>query len=67
LARSLKSLDELAQNDLGFEWLNRQLIRLVQGIAAALCRTQTGQLNWNVAGIVGGLVVLLAILVWGTR
>lgn len=67
LARSLKSLTELAQNDLGFEWLNQQLIRLMQGLAAALCRTQTGQLNWNVAGIVGGLVVLLAILVWGTR
>jgi NADH-quinone oxidoreductase subunit L len=67
LARPLKSLTELAQNDLGFEWLNQQLIRLVQGLAAALCRTQTGQLNWNVAGIVGGLVVLLAILVWGTR
>lgn len=67
LARSLKSLTELALNDLGFEWLNQQLIRLMQGLAAALCRTQTGQLNWNVAGIVGGLVVLLAILVWGTR
>lgn len=67
LVRPLKPLAELAQNDLGFEWLNHQLIRLVQGLAAALCRTQTGQLNWNVAGIVGGLVVLLAILVWGTR
>lgn len=65
LARSLRLLIKLAQNDLGFEWLNHQLIRLVQGLAAALCRTQTGQLNWNIAGIVGGLVVLLAILVWG--
>lgn len=67
LARPLKSLAELAQNDLGFEWLNHQLVRLVQGLAAAVCCTQTGQLNWNVASIVGGLVVLLAILVWGTR
>lgn len=67
LARSLKSLAELAQNDLGFEWLNHQLIQLVQRLAVTLCRTQTGQLNWNVAGIVGGLVLLLAILVWGAR
>jgi len=67
LVRLLKPLTGLAQNDLGFERLNHQLIRLVQGLAAALSRTQTGQLNWNIAGIVGGLVVLLALLVWGTR
>jgi len=67
LVQPLKPLTGLIQNDLGFEWLNQQLIRLVQGLAAALCRTQTGQLNWNVAGIVGGLVVLLTILVWGRR
>jgi len=67
LVRILKPLAGLAQNDLGFERLNHQLIRLVRELAAVLSRTQTGQLNWNVAGIVGGLVVLLAILVWGTR
>ncbi len=67
LARTLQPLSDFACNDFGFEWLNYQLARLVQGLAATLCCTQTGQLNWNVAGIVGGLVVLLAILIWGTR
>ena len=51
----------------GFEWLNDRLRYLVQEISTASCRTQTGQLNWNVSGLVGGLIILLAILTWGTR
>jgi hypothetical protein len=35
-------------------------------LSTATSYSQTGQLNWNVAGIVGGLVVVLTILVWGT-
>jgi hypothetical protein len=36
-----------------------------QETAAMLQHTQTGQLNWNVAGIVLGLVALLMVLVIG--
>ncbi len=67
LSRLSQPLVGPAQKDLGFEWLNRQVIRLVQELSVVLCSTQTGQFNWNVAGIVGGLVVLLVILIWGTR
>jgi NADH-quinone oxidoreductase subunit L len=36
-----------------------------QNTAAVLQKTQTGQLNWNVAGIVLGLIALLLVLVIG--
>jgi NADH-quinone oxidoreductase subunit L len=64
LTRLLLPVADFAAAGLGFEWLNRQIIRLTDGAASALSRTQTGQLNWNVAGIVGGLLLVLAILVW---
>jgi NADH-quinone oxidoreductase subunit L len=50
---------------LGFEWVNRQVTDLTKGTARLLQRTQTGQLNWNVAGILAGLVLILIILVRG--
>ncbi|MBP8001724.1 MAG: hypothetical protein KA314_07645 [Chloroflexi bacterium] len=37
----------------------------VQGFAAAWQPTQTGQLNWNVAGIAIGLIVVLLVLLLG--
>jgi hypothetical protein len=54
-----------AAGDFGFEWLNRRVIGLTQGVATGLRVTQTGQLNWNVVGIVGGLAIVLAFLAWG--
>jgi NADH-quinone oxidoreductase subunit L len=65
LNKLLRPFATFAGNGLGFEWLNRQIINLTQGTASILCATQTGQLNWNVVGIVGGLIVVLAILVRG--
>jgi hypothetical protein len=50
---------------LGFEHLNRGIINLTTGTASALRGTQTGVINWNMVGILGGLMILLAILVWG--
>jgi NADH-quinone oxidoreductase subunit L len=64
-ARLWQPLTRLALDDFGFERLNQLLIRLVQQLSTATSYSQTGQLNWNVAGIVGGLVVVLTILVWG--
>lgn len=43
----------------GFEWVNRSITRVVKNIAEAVRATQTGELNWNIAGIVGGLIILL--------
>lgn len=50
---------------LGFEWLNMQVVRGTQWLAARLQKTQTGQLNWNIAGLVGALTLLLLILMGG--
>ncbi len=63
----LSFLARWAEADFGFEWINRQVVRLTRGTAEALTTTQTGVLNWNVAGIVGGLVAVLMILLlaWG--
>ncbi|HEX6386367.1 MAG TPA: NADH-quinone oxidoreductase subunit L [Anaerolineae bacterium] len=63
LAHLLRGVGDAATRDFGFEWLNRRLVILGQGTAAALQSTQTGQLNWNVVGIVAGLLVVLVILV----
>lgn len=65
LTDSLARASHFAAEGLGFEWLNRQVIAGTNQLAGVLRLTQTGQLNWNVAGIVGGLILVLAIMVWG--
>ena len=61
----LQGLARMATNSFGFEAINRGVVRVVQSSAELLRRTQTGLLNWNVVGIVGGLIVVLIVLVWG--
>jgi NADH-quinone oxidoreductase subunit L len=65
LARPARVLTPPLREGLGFDWLNRQVARLVDKTAALLQRTQTGQLNWNILGILAGLVILLLVLVRG--
>ena len=62
LWRRLYPLRRAASHDFGFEWLNHRLVHGVEGFAAAWQTSQTGQLNWNVAGIVVGLIVVLVVL-----
>lgn len=64
ITEALKPAAEFTRQGLGFEWLNLQIIRLTNSAAEALRKLQTGQLNWNVVGIVAGLVVILAFLAW---
>jgi hypothetical protein len=46
--------------------MNVQIAQTTVGVADALRRTQTGQLGWNVAGVlIGLLVVALAMTAWG--
>jgi NADH-quinone oxidoreductase subunit L len=61
----LRFLARLAGADFGFAWLNQAIVRGAHSVAEALAVTQTGQLNWNVLGIMGGLAIVLAILLWG--
>jgi NADH-quinone oxidoreductase subunit L len=65
LAGALKPVAVAAENSFGFEAINRGIVRATQSIAERLRSTQTGYLNWNVAGILFGLIVVLAVLVWG--
>jgi len=39
----------------------------VKNLGILLQKTQTGQLNWNLLGIVGGLLVVLVVLWWGVQ
>jgi len=60
----LRFLARAAAGDFGFAWLDEAIVRTAQGTAEKLSLTQTGQLNWNVLGVVAGLVVVLAFLIW---
>jgi NADH-quinone oxidoreductase subunit L len=51
---------------LGFDHLNDRLVAATLGAASGLRRLQTGQLSWNVMGMLLALVALLAALwLWG--
>jgi hypothetical protein len=65
LTGRLRGLTRMASDGFGFEWINQVIIDVTKRAAEALRRTQTGHLNWNVAGMVGGLIVVLALLAWG--
>jgi NADH-quinone oxidoreductase subunit L len=66
LAAALRPLAVWGKQGLGFEWMNLEIVRATVGSAGALRRTQTGQLAWNVAGVlIGLLAVVLAMAVWG--
>jgi hypothetical protein len=58
-------LARAAAAEFGLDRLNRQIVRLVRRTAEVLRNVQTGQLNWNMVGLVGGLVIVLAVLAWG--
>lgn len=62
LTPALSGFGRAAANGFGAETLNRGAVALTQRAAAALQVTQTGQLNWNVLGIMAALVVVLLVL-----
>lgn len=64
-ARRLNGLGQVAGNGFGFEAINRGVVQATQQAAEALRVTQTGQLNWNMVGIVAALVLVLAVLAAG--
>ena len=65
LAQSLRQVGKAATDSFGFEAINRSVVTVTQGSAEALRATQTGVLNWNIFGIVAGLVIILVILALG--
>jgi len=64
-AKPLQPLTDFISGGFGFEWLNRLVVRATKGAASALQFTQTGLLSWNLVYIVGGLIVVLALIAWG--
>ncbi|PIE80962.1 MAG: hypothetical protein CSA11_05755 [Chloroflexi bacterium] len=51
-----------ADKGFGFEAINKGLVNITQKSASALQLTQTGQLNWNIAGILLGLIAVLCVV-----
>jgi NADH-quinone oxidoreductase subunit L len=58
-------LGRSAEQSFGFDILDALSVFATQRAAAGLAVTATGQLNWNMVGIIGGLAAILLFLVWG--
>jgi hypothetical protein len=65
LTESPRWLSSLTETSFGFESVNHFVVNTVSKFAESLRITQTGQLNWNILGIIGALFVVLAFLLWG--
>lgn len=65
VAKSLKFIQIAAENSFGFEAINRGIVSGISGLAESLRGSQTGQLNWNVFGIVAAVILVLAVLLIG--
>lgn len=64
LSKNPAWLDALTENSFGFESLNHGVVRGVNFVAEKLRFTQSGELNWNILGIMGGLLAVLLVLWW---
>jgi hypothetical protein len=64
-ALSPSRLEPLLNSSFGMEPVNRLIVRSTYGLADRLSLTQTGQLNWNILGIIAGLLVVLLLLWMG--
>ncbi len=57
-------VEGLSRTSFGFDWLNGHTARGVHHLAALLQKTQTGQMNWNLFGIMAALAAVLLVLWW---
>jgi NADH-quinone oxidoreductase subunit L len=58
-------LNPFVESSFGFEALNRLFLKGTYQVAEWLSLTQTGELNWNILGIVSALLVVLIVLWMG--
>lgn len=65
LSKSPGWFNSLTDSSFGFESINHFVVNTVSNFAESLRATQTGQLNWNILGIIGALFLVLAVLLWG--
>jgi NADH-quinone oxidoreductase subunit L len=55
-------LNPFVDSSFGFEPVNRFIVQGTYKIAGWFSATQTGELNWNILGIIGALLVVLVVL-----
>ncbi len=55
-------LSPLVDSSFGFEPLNRFVVQATYKVSEGFSKTQTGELNWNILGIVAALLVVLIVL-----
>jgi len=55
-------LSPLVETSFGFDSLNRFIVQGTYKVAEQFSRTQTGELNWNILGIISALLVVLVVL-----
>ena len=60
-------LQPLVDTSFGFDALNTFVVKVVSNFAERLRATQTGELNWNILGIIGGLLIVLVFLWVGVK
>ena len=58
-------LQPLVDTSFGFEPVNNFVVQAVSRFAERLRVTQTGELNWNILGIISGLLIVLVFLWMG--
>ncbi len=58
-------LRPLVEMSFGFEAINYVVVNGISRFAERLRTTQTGELNWNILGIIGGLLLVLVVLWMG--
>ncbi len=58
-------LQPIVDSSFGFEPLNHFVVSVVSRFAERLRSTQTGELNWNILGIISGLLIVLVVLWMG--
>ena len=65
LSESPGWLNTVTESSFGFESVNHFFVNMISKFAESLRITQTGELNWNILGIIGALFIVLAVLFWG--
>lgn len=65
ISEPLRDFGWLAERSFGFEAINRGVVSILQDWAEALRGLQTGQISWNVAGIVAALLAVMAFVALG--
>jgi NADH-quinone oxidoreductase subunit L len=65
ISKAFQGFGRFAADSFGFEKINKGIVNATQASGEALRVTQTGQLNWNVAVIMIGLIAVLVILLLG--